>query len=747
MSDDTNPHVPGTDSAVPAPEVDPGVLVHADPARVTALLDTVPGPAGRLAAAVYRQSAHLHRDAGARVRRGLLALDAARYGAPGRAARLAAVPVPGDGGPEWRVAWATGSEVSPRLLATLAGHERPLSAVVTATTPDGRAVAVTGGPAEPTVRVWDLATGEQTEMWRPHSADVWSLATAEADGRPVVVTGGYDGTIQLWDPAGGPPVGRVDSGPFPGIPGGPGCPPDGVWYPGVFVNSLASAVLDGRPVLVFTVQTDDGDADACHDFPVTEVHELATGRRIAGIHTGHRGAVHLASTVLDGRPALLTRTLLEPSVRLWDLATGQPAGTLAGHTGGVTAMTATVLDGRPVVVTGSSDGTVRRWDLSTRRPIGDPLAGRARHLDTALLDGRPVVAVLTADGTVRIRDLATGRAVAEPFTARGARALATAVAGGRPVAVTAMDDATVRVWDLAPRPPVGSPAPGHSGPVRAAAVMEAGGRPVVLTADDGALHRRDLATGRPAGPPLVMAEGGAGAVAVAAATVAGCPTAVAVGPRAVGAGRAGARRVGARAELRGTVRRWDLVTGAPVGVPATGIPDAYAVATAVVNGRPVAVTGGPAAVGGYAGELRRWDLITGQQTGAPLTGHGWAVQAVATTVLGGRPVAVSAGGRDGTLRVWDLATGRRTGAPLTGHTGRVGAVATAVVDGCPVAVSGGEDRTVRLWDLDARERIGSALVFPAAVGALAVAPGGLIVCFGSEAAFLRGPVSPSGTPG
>jgi WD40 repeat protein len=71
-------------------------------------------------------------------------------------------------------------------------------------------------------------------------------------------------------------------------------------------------------------------------------------------------------------------------------------------------------------------------------------------------------------------------------------------------------------------------------------------------------------------------------------------------------------------------------------------------------------------------------------------------------------VAVSAdgqtavsGGDDRTVRVWDLAG---TAAPrvLTGHAGRVWAVAVSA-DG-QTAVSGSADRTVRVWDLaDDRE--------------------------------------------
>lgn len=90
------------------------------------------------------------------------------------------------------------------------------------------------------------------------------------------------------------------------------------------------------------------------------------------------------------------------------------------------------------------------------------------------------------------------------------------------------------------------------------------------------------------------------------------------------------------------------------------------------------------------------------------------VAAVATIVLDGRPVAVT-GSHDETLRVWDLGTGRPVGPPLTvdpdeanneyeGVTG----VRAAVVDGHPYVVaeySDGYGPTVRVWDLATHEEL------------------------------------------
>ena len=67
-------------------------------------------------------------------------------------------------------------------------------------------------------------------------------------------------------------------------------------------------------------------------------------------------------------------------------------------------------------------------------------------------------------------------------------------------------------------------------------------------------------------------------------------------------------------------------------------------------------------------------------------------------------MAVS-GGDDRTVRVWDLASGTPAGDPFTGHDGAVRAVAVGELDGRPVAVSGGDDRTVRVWDLAQRRAV------------------------------------------
>ena len=579
------------------------------------------------------------------------------------------------------------------------GHDGPVFAVAVAEL-DGRPVAVSGGD-DGSVRVWDLATG--TPVGTPftgHDGTVLAVAVAELDGRPVAVSGSYDETVRVWDLAA--------SSPFTG---------HSHW-----VRSAAVAELDGRPVAV----SGSGDGSV-------RVWDLATGSPVGTPFTGHGWPVFaVAVAELDGRPVVVSGGG-DRTVRVWDLATGTPVGTsFTGHDGTVNAVAVAELDGRPVAVSGGDDGSVRVWDLATGSPVGTPFTGHdwpVLAVAVAELDGRPVAVSGGDDETVRVWDLATGSPVGTPFTGHDGTVFAVAVGelDGRPVVVSGSGDRTVRVWDLATGTPVGTPFTGHDETVNAVAVGELDGRPVVVSGgDDGTVRVWDLATGTPVGTPFTGHDGIVFAVAV---------------------GELDGRPVVVSGSGDRTVRVWDLATGTPVGTPFTGHDGIVnAVAVAELDGRPVAVSGGD------DGTVRVWDLATGTPVGAPFTGHDETVNAVAVAELDGRPVAVS-GGDDETVRVWDLATGtpvgdpvhrprrarergsgggagrppggglrrrRRDGAgvgpghrrprsatPFTGHDGIVNAVAVGELDGRPVVVSGGDDRTVRVWDLATGTPVGT----------------------------------------
>jgi len=78
--------------------------------------------------------------------------------------------------------------------------------------------------------------------------------------------------------------------------------------------------------------------------------------------------------------------------------------------------------------------------------------------------------------------------------------------------------------------------------------------------------------------------------------------------------------------------------------------------------------------------------------GQPFAGHTASILAVALSPDGKRAIS---GSEDKTLRLWDVETGREL-RRFEGHTGPVSAVAFAGQD---AVISGSHDRSVRLWDL------------------------------------------------
>ena len=536
------------------------------------------------------------------------------------------------------------------LEQVLAGHDGTVESV--AVTADGTR-AVSGGD-DGTVRVWDLATGQQQAALTGHDGVVESVAVT-ADGTRAV-SGGDDGTVRVWDLATG----------------------------------QQQAALTGHDGAVWSVAvTADGTrAVSGGDDGTVRVWDLATGQQQAEL-TGHDGAVRSVAVTADGTRAVSGGG--DGTVRVWDLATGQQQAELTGHDGSVRSRwrSPPTGPGRSAAATTARCGC-GTWPPASSRPRSPATTARcSRWRSPPTGPGRSAAATTARCGcgtwppaSSRPRSPATTAGCGRwrsPRTGPGRSAAATTARCGcgtwppassrpsspattalvRSVAVTADGtravsgghDGTVRVWDLATGQQQAA-LTGHDGVVWSVAVTADGTR-AVSGGDDGTVRVWDLATGQQQAA-LTGHDGAVWSVAVTAD-----------GTRAVSGGD------------DGTVRVWDLATGQQQAA-LTGHDGAV---------RSVAVTadGTRAVSGGDDGTVRVWDLATGQQQAA-LTGHDGAVRSVAVTADGARAVS---GGGDGTVRVWDLATGQQQ-ATLTGHNGAVRSVAVTA-DGTR-AVSGGDDR-------------------------------------------------------
>ena len=245
----------------------------------------------------------------------------------------------------------------------------------------------------------------------------------------------------------------------------------------------------------------------------------------------------------------------------------------------------------------------------------------------------------------------------------------------------------------------------HARSVRRFATAVVDGRSVMVTGDaDKKVRIRDLDDGRQLGAAL---SGSAGYVdLLTVGTAQGRPTLL-------------------TRDVDRTARIWNLANREELHGRTTSD---YTIADihffAVLQGHFVSVTW----------EGRVWDLTTSRWIGVPPKQRG--VYALALETLEGRTVILTNSEAKTAVHLWDLATGEQIGPPLTGHTSAVWTAAAGMLDGRPIVATGGDDRTLRVWDAGTGQQIGR-YTFSAGVWKVAVAPDGrLVVGFGSDIAVL-----------
>ena len=551
--------------------------------------------------------------------------------------------------------WPLPDLPDPAFRRVLVGHDSGVDAVAVA--PDGRWLVSSG--SDGTVRIWDVATGEQRAVLAGHSGPVRAVAVAP-DGQ-WLVSGGSDRTVRIWDVATGEQraVLAGHSGPVRAV----AVAPDGQW--------LVSGGSD-RTV---------------------RISDVATGeQRTAWV--GHEGGVEALAVAPDGQ--WLVSGGSDGTVRIWDVATGEQRAVLAGHSDPVRAV-AVAPDGR-WLVSGGSDGTVRIWDVAT----GEQRAVLAGHLSPVWAvavgpDGSWLASGSSFDPGVRIWDAWTGEQRVTRVGHEGG-VDAVAVAPDGQWLVSGGSDRTVRIWDSATLEQRVARV-GHEGAVEGVAVAP-DGRWLVSGGTDRTVRIWDVATGEqhaaleghdravhavavaPDGRWLV--SGGSDRTVRIWDVATGAKRGVLVGHdgpvRAVAIGSDG--RWLASGSTDGTVRVREVDSGEPRTWPGH---------EGGVNAVAIAADGRWLASGDGGGMLRIWDIVNDRLLGR-LAGHDGPVRAVAVAPDGRWLVS---GGSDGTVRIWDVASGEQRAAWL-GHKGGVYALAIAP-DG-QWLVSGGSDRTVRIWD-------------------------------------------------
>ncbi|MER5421145.1 protein kinase domain-containing protein [Streptosporangium roseum] len=261
---------------------------------------------------------------------------------------------------------------------------------------------------------------ELTEPDGPYKSGPYILTSLTPDGR-LLLTGGRDGMVKLWD-----------------------------LRSGECLQALEAHFENGHRKEVCSVAlTPDGRFAASTGKDQTlRLWDLGTGRCLRGFALRPPPQFEYAThpVALNADASIVLVSNADGPIQIWDVHSGQIRRTLAGHVGGVRSIELTA-DCDFLLSTGKSNGEVRFWDLSSGRyrPIR---ADDASPVTASCLDPAGRLAVIGAmDGTISLWDLRTGRCL-RTMNAPDWVETVSLSADARSV-LSGSQDKAVRIWDVA----------------------------------------------------------------------------------------------------------------------------------------------------------------------------------------------------------------------------------------------------------------------------------------------------------
>ena len=323
----------------------------------------------------------------------------------------------------------TAGDLEAVLASIPGGLERviryPSASLYPALTSDGRLLVVPG--QDGAVRLFDVRTGQPVRAIAGRGSPV--AVAVVADG--TVALGGNGSTVDLRNLATGAPVGPpIDVG-------------------GAFAYGFFGY---GGTTRLYTVSSNG-------QLVTWDRTDPAHPRRVGPLITFPVpiGQIPVASVSPDGS-LLSVGPCCAGSTQLFDARTGALVREFPGAAGGITP------DGK-LIVTSQTD-RLAIWDVATGRPDGAPLTGfSGKGISAASVVISPDGARLAAgdaDGTVRVFDLVTRKALGAPLALHASPSLATGFLPDGSLVTSGSDEAAV--WSLGSRvPPIATALGGHTG--------------------------------------------------------------------------------------------------------------------------------------------------------------------------------------------------------------------------------------------------------------------------------------------
>jgi WD40 repeat protein/serine/threonine protein kinase len=558
---------------------------------------------------------------------------------------------------------------STRRMRKLGTHASQVFSV--AFSPDGTLLA--SGSGDRTVRLWDMGTAQQIQQITNYTDWVRSVDFSP-DGKLLAV-GSEDGQVGLWNVATREFEWRSEDSRYVYAvafsPDGTivASANQGFQEPGIPAGIKLRDAVTGRvlhrtagPNDAYVIKfSPDGDslAEGGNDGVVRFFdRELKMIGELKGQASAVQSLVYLDSNTLVSGSS-------DNTVRLWDLATHSLRDTLKGHSGAVKSV-ARSRDGQ-LLVSASIDHTVKLWHLDWQSERTELKGHESTVWSVALSPDGSTVASASHDTTVKLWDAATG-ALKHDLKDHSEGVTCVAYSPDGKTVASSGDDRAIILWDTTTGE-VKRKLTGHTDTLWSLAFLD-NGLTLASAGEDRSVRLWSLTTGE--GRTLVKQSDKIGCLSVWQ------DQALAFG---------GWDNYG--------IELWDLHARAQRRELRGHLGPVRAMA--------FVSTGQELVTGSWDGTVRLWNLESGGPSEI-LTRHSDAIFAVAVSPDG---TTLASGGTDGAVKLLDLTT-RQERAALKGHAGSVRSLAFSK-DG-KLLVSGGTDRTVRLWRAASDEEVAGANV-------------------------------------
>ncbi|WGV26771.1 protein kinase domain-containing protein [Halotia branconii] len=312
------------------------------------------------------------------------------------------------------------------LKRTLTGHSYWVGSV--AISPNGKTLV--SGSGDGTIKLWNLATGEQIRTLIRHSSPVKTF-TISPDGKTLASNGvidilgkrDNDKTIKLWNLETGKQIrtfiGHSDS-----------------------VNSVTfspdgKTLASGSGSFSFTLNNANNSNDK-----TIKLWNLETGKQIRTF-IGHSSWINSVAISPDGKT--LVSGSSDETIKLWNLETGEQIRTFTGHSESVNSV-AISPDGK-TLVSGSSDETIKLWNLETGEQIRT-FTGHSESVNSVAIspDSKTLVSG-SSDETIKLWNLETGEQI-RTFTGHSDPVNSVAISPDGKTLVSGSSDETIKIWRL-----------------------------------------------------------------------------------------------------------------------------------------------------------------------------------------------------------------------------------------------------------------------------------------------------------